>query len=800
MESVCINDIVCRTTGGRVACCDASARFLVVGTSAGAVWWFDRSSGEVTSFSPCGELVAGRKQQSVLAVRISNDEQLVAVGDAAEVLVVALSGGKRVLSKNRAGGPAVTCLEFASDSRSIMHGYEDGSVVWSRGEEDTLLVKPCGEAVVQLSASPRHLLVSSLVRSSLVNLDSLAVVAVGKQSVRNGLFGATYHPLLPGFFVASRPALRLWLAEDGTGSVVRTLPFVASAPGDVLGRMLVFGSNLVSVSDSCLLFLDLESVKITQSFSDWPTGIRQAAVSGDTCYVCCGNSSLFAVSKPRKVLLKKMSSMLSSVLQQPLISQPLLSPALPPIAAQQQQKETAQIALTTSQQAATTPPPPPAVVFDMRFVAVANRVCALCNDAWRGISLDGFSVSEADLALLRSAFAEKSPKSSSLFAAMLCIHALLGTWPLPEVEVSEFVRLFKGEIARNDRALEALVAALAFANNQTLLEEFSSPDSPLLYFRLRSGAVVDNAAMLSAQKWPALSDSFFFSCVSSRQTRLEYLVHLLDYYPLLATVPRMELLLSLCEPLANGVWPLDDLMLSFCCRCPKGELLPVCRSIRYHRGILEVDYESDLFGEQFALVVAIGNTALAASLLRRRTSDSASWAAAFRLSSDRKSAVNCAFVAQQAVQFVRPASLLSQVLAGCCESLPHLAPVVAALALREHIRSEAACSLLETIDAHLWAKQNPHVLPQAVATSSPAVEASRLAKALSWQHDAPASLSFDEMQTHWGTKSSGVCVVCLVAAGPVRVFRCGHAAHAECSPEEACAVCFNASFTSLRLI
>ena len=792
MESVCIDDIVCRALGGRAVCCDASPRYLVVGGATGSVWWFDRAGGggEVSASSACGELASTK--QSVLAVRVSPDETVAAFGTRSELQVVALPGGKPLLANNEMAAN-LTCVEFASDSKSVFQGFDDGSVVLSRGGAHTVMLKPSGEAVVQLSASPKHLLVSTPQRTSIVDLETLAVAPVGKQSVRSGLFGATYHPLLPGFFVASRPGLRLWLAEDRTGNVVRTLPFVCATSAETLGKMLVFGSNLVSVSETSLLFLELEAVKVTQVMREWPQGIRHVAVSGDACYVCCGNSSLYSVAKPRKVLLKKVSSMISSVLQQPLVSAAAPQPRPPTAAA----SPPAASAVPNSLLPSPSPPEPP-IVFDMRFTAVAQRICARCNDAWRGVPLDAFAVSETDLGLLQAAFSDKSPKTGLFYAALLCVHALLATWLLPELPVDDFVKSFKSEILKSEKALEAVVAAWNHARDERFLDELSTPNSPLVYFRLRNGESVEQAALVCAQKFPALSDEFFLKHVADRKTRLEYLVYLLGFYPLLATPARMELLLSHCEPEAGGVWPLDELMFSFCNRCRGGELLPVCRAIRYYRGILDVDLATDMFTEQFSLAVELNDAPRAAALLQRRRGSFSAWKEAFRLCSDSPARnVNREWVAEEAVRTVRPASELARVLACSSAPLPHLAPLVASLALQEQTRAEVACALLETLDAHLWAKQNPHMLPQAAAAVGMAADSGRLAKALSWQHEVPAVLSFDEMQTHWGAKTSGACAVCHIAVGPVRVFRCGHAAHNECSPEEACSVCFSSSFKSL---
>jgi hypothetical protein len=262
--------------------------------------------------------------------------------------------------------------------------------------------------------------VSTNLRSSILNVESLAVSAVGKQSTRSGLFGATYHPHLPGFFFASRPALRIWLAEDVTGNVLRTLPFAFDRTGESFGTLHVFGINLVSVSESTLLFLDLESVKITQAVRDWQS-IRQVAVCGDVCFVCCNNGSLFSVGKPQR-LLKKMSSIISQLVQ-PAVVSASVAVASPQASAPPVSSVPAAAALVVATAAVVAAP---VVPFDARAVAASSRVCGRCNDAWRGISLDNFSPPEQDLTLLQNSWNNSTSKPPpQYYAAILCVHVLL---------------------------------------------------------------------------------------------------------------------------------------------------------------------------------------------------------------------------------------------------------------------------------------------------------------------------------------------------------------------------------------
>jgi hypothetical protein len=100
---------------------------------------------------------------------------------------------------------------------------------------------------------------------------------------------------------------------------------------------------------------------------------------------------------------------------------------------------------------------------------------------------------------------------------------------------------------------------------------------------------------------------------------------------------------------------------------------------------------------------------------------------------------------------------------------------------------------------HLWAKHNPHVIGQTAAAAFRSVDAAQITCAVGWPRDGPVSVSFDEMPSHWGAKTAGECAVCKLAVpGPMRLFRCGHAVHTECSTEEACSVCYLTQFKSLR--
>ncbi len=624
------------------------------------------------------------------------------------------------------------------------------------------------------------------------------MTAVGKQSTRSGLFGATYHPHLPGFFLASRPALRMWLAEDVTGNVLRTLPFAFDRTGESLGRLFVFGTtNLVSVSETTLLFLDLEGVKVTQAVRDWQS-IRHVAVCGDVCFVCCNSGSLFSVGKPQR-LLKKMSSILSQLVQAPVAVQPVI--ASPPVVAAAQVHSIASEKPTSAQPAA--PPPAP---FDSAASSAAARICSRCNDVWRGISLESFAPPEQDLTLLQRAWGSKSSgPPPQYYGALLCVHVLLQVWlPPSELSVEEFVAQYRAEVMKNERVVEAVLAALSYKPNQFLLDSFHLPSS--LFCRVSSSSscqVAPSEAHLFAQKYPGISDELFLSRVQSKESKREYLAALLGlYYPLLATPQRMEMFVNLCEPNPeDGKWPHDALLFSFCSRCKSGgELLFACRRARYYRGLLDIDYNvPHAFAEQFSVVVEINDVRRAAVLLERKARDQSCWETAFRLCSP-DSAVDLAFVLQQALIHARPPQMLARVLANVPSVGADTAATVAVLASKQQVRAAVATSVLEAVDVHLWAKHNPHVLPQAAAAASLRDGNAQVARAAAWPRDGPANVSFDEMPSHWGVKiSASDCGVCrTAAAGPMRVFRCGHVAHNECSTEEACSVCFVTQIKSIK--
>lgn len=383
--------------------------------------------------------------------------------------------------------------------------------------------------------------------------------------------------------------------------------------------------------------------------------------------------------------------------------------------------------------------------------------------------------------------------------------------------------------------MEAILAAIGHVSPRvdSLWGSFSV--STLLCCRVWNDGIGVADAAACAQKYPGISDRVFLAKVSSKEAKREYLAALLgQYYPHLATVARMEAFVLLCEAEADGKWPHDTLLYSFCLRCKSGELLAACKRVRYYRGLLDVDYAGNpnAFAEQFAIVVEINDVRRAAQLLERRAGDATCWETAFRLCSEG-SAVDSAFLVKQVREKESKSNLfffLAGVLAGstssiacisfgkvcfsrecfdgrwsCCSSASSCISCC-------FFAGSCRCALVvkmekkESLFCHVQcffppqrAKHNPHVLPQAAAAASMrGVDAAQVTRAASFPRDGAATISFDEMPSHWGVRTNGECSVCRSGvSSAMRVFRCGHAAHTECSTEEACSVCFVAQLKTL---
>ncbi len=165
------------------------------------------------------------------------------------------------------------------------------------------------------------------------------------------------------------------------------------------------------------------------------------------------------------------------------------------------------------------------------------------------------------------------------------------------------------------------------------------------------------------------------------------------------------------------------------------------------------------------------------------------------------------------VAHVRPLADVPALLVGCTD-----ATVAAELALAGETRrqrADLAHAVLECVDAHLWTKRNPHMLPQAAAVArvetsdhceslAPFVAADGASLSSAFDYSGTTAHSFDDLATHWGvhvTIHASACPLCMLplagATGALKVFRCGHAVHAECCTEDACVRCFTLRFRSL---
>lgn len=379
---------------------------------------------------------------------------------------------------------------------------------------------------------------------------------------------------------------------------------------------------------------------------------------------------------------------------------------------------------------------------------------------------------------------------------------------------------------------------------------------PALFALLDVGRAVSAAnerlAVECASRWPALQEDAVRAALHASRTpaadawRLSYELHLCRLHPHLWCDARMTELLLLAaatrppsadvacmdradqlRPCAGalgvGLWPLDSVMFELCTRA-QGRLVPTCRRIGYWRGIADLAVIEPAV--RLRVCLAAGDEERSLAILQQWCGQSAAvWAHGLgvvqdtmrELGADEVCVVTPLRVYQLMIQCVRPLSDALPLLQSCDDVsiAPLLAHTHEALVRRHRL----AVAVLECVDAHLWAKRNPALLPQATAIAVAEQSGDDTLDAFTRREEGDghrtlsflygttaAPLSFDETAFHWGAHVAvhgALCPVCLVALtestppNQVRAFRCGHAVHSGCCPEEACVVCFSQRFRSL---
>ncbi|XP_036345616.1 WD repeat-containing protein CG11141-like [Rhagoletis pomonella] len=238
-----------------ITCVDAITEFLALGSDAGIVFWYDRYTGEL------------QKLRTEFAARITcvkivdSVEYMVAAGNASGQVSVfqiqkQLPPDLNLVAPCTRAKPierytirdlhncAVSCVEWSKNGMKLYSGDRQGIIVLTEFDFQAHLSKSSeilGETyeIVQLSVCQSYLLVSTLYRSVVCQLNSLTgqwqVTQVGRKDRKvlteiGGIFlkQQSSRPIL----ICGRPGLRFWIA-DTEGNVEKTLLFreaVARSP------------------------------------------------------------------------------------------------------------------------------------------------------------------------------------------------------------------------------------------------------------------------------------------------------------------------------------------------------------------------------------------------------------------------------------------------------------------------------------------------------------------------------------------------------------------------------------------
>nr|XP_014090842.1 WD repeat-containing protein CG11141 [Bactrocera oleae] len=238
-----------------ITCVDAISEFIVLGSDAGIVFWYDRYSGELqklrTEFPAritCVKIVNsveymvaagnGNGQVSVFQIQKQLPPDLNLVAPCARAKPIERYNIRDLHSS------AISCVEWSKNGMKLYSGDRQGVVVLTEFDFQAHISKSSeilSEAyeIVQLSVFQSYLLVSTLYRTIVCQFSVVTgqwqVTQVGKKDRKilsdcGGIFLKQQNcsPVL----ICGRPGLRFWIA-DAEGNVKKTLLFreaVARSP------------------------------------------------------------------------------------------------------------------------------------------------------------------------------------------------------------------------------------------------------------------------------------------------------------------------------------------------------------------------------------------------------------------------------------------------------------------------------------------------------------------------------------------------------------------------------------------
>ena len=320
-------------------CIDAVPEFIAIGTNHGLVYWFNREKQDLQ------RLRCENVNSKITCIQvISTVDYMVAAGTEHGVVTVfqipknppdSLPDSLKPKQKKQVErysisglhNSAVTTIEWSKNGMKLFSGDQDGLVVLTEIDFYMHLSKSSEllnekYAVVQLSYQQGSLLVSTILRTILVNRNENGKVTQVGQKERKilgklgAVFGARQNCGQDVVIYASRPGLRLWQA-DKIGTVLKTLIFkdairtghtevelLNPAPESskknrgepTFGVILPFCDDLlVTYSDDIIYVVNPQTIAITSIITDLRR-VTDVACTKDEIFVLEGERNIIRIA------------------------------------------------------------------------------------------------------------------------------------------------------------------------------------------------------------------------------------------------------------------------------------------------------------------------------------------------------------------------------------------------------------------------------------------------------------------------------------------------------------------------
>ena len=320
-------------------CVDAVPEFIAIGTNHGLVYWFNREKQDLQ------RLRCENVNSKITCIQvISTVDYMVAAGNEHGVVTVfqipknppdSLPDSLKPKQKKQVErysisglhNSAVTTVEWSKNGMKLFSGDQDGLVVLTEIDFYMHLSKSSEllnekYAVVQLSYQQGSLLVSTILRTILVNRNENGKVTQVGQKERKilgklgAVFGSRQNCGQDLVIYASRPGLRLWQA-DKIGTVLKTLIFkdaIRSGHTEVellnpapesfknqrgeptFGVILPFCDDLlVTYSDDIIYVVNPTTIAITSIITDLRR-VTDVACTKDEIFVLEGERNIIRIA------------------------------------------------------------------------------------------------------------------------------------------------------------------------------------------------------------------------------------------------------------------------------------------------------------------------------------------------------------------------------------------------------------------------------------------------------------------------------------------------------------------------